>query len=332
MRRSDAGALIEHWTRAGLMSPEQARRLRADLPAPPRRAGLVAEGLGYLGGALVAVAAGLVAGEFWAELGRVGRPVVVGAIALLLAGAGVMVPSSTGSAARLRAVLWSGACGAVLGTVLLADELAGWGAETALVVAAAGALLCAAVFWALSRHPLQHATAFAAGLLLAAAVVGLLPHPGVLPGLAVWAVGVAWGLAAWAGVVRPPLLGRWFGALAATGGAVAIAGVGWGSALAVATVLALVAAAVTIRDTVLLIVAAAGVLLILPAVVGLWFPGMVSAAMAVLTTGLVLVVAAVLQARRQSRGPGGGRSALRVVSRTALASGEDSRRAEGKRS
>ncbi|MEV4703026.1 DUF2157 domain-containing protein [Actinoplanes sp. NPDC049316] len=306
MRSGDTGALIDHWTSAGLITPEQARLLRADVPAPPRRAGLVAEGLGYLGGALVAVASGLVAGEFWDELGRVGRPAVVGSVALLLAVAGAVVPARRGSAARLRAVLWAGACAALLGALLLTEELTGWSAEGTLALAATGMLVCAAAFWALFPHPLQHVTAYAAGVLLGAALTGLLPHPGVLPGLTVWALGLAWGLAAWGGVVRPGPLGRWLGAVVMTGGAVAVAGVGWGSVLAVATVAALVAAAVAIRDTVLLIVAAAGSLLILPAVVGLWFPGMVSAALALLVTGMVLVAAAVLLARRRPRSPAAG--------------------------
>jgi len=303
MMAAPLAEMIDRWVEDGVITSTQAQRMRAGVTAPVRRTALVAEGLGYLGGALVAVALGLVAGRYWTELGTVGRPVVLAVAALLLATAGAAVPRAVrGSAARLRAVLWLGACGTVLGLLLLlADDSFGLTDEVGLSSAAAGTLLCAGGFWAAHRHPVLHVTAYLAGLLLAASLVAQLPRPGVLPGLAVWALGVAWALWAWAGLVRPALLGRWLGALATVGGAVAVAGRDWGSVLAVITVGVLVAAAVVIRDTVLLVVAAVGALLILPAVVGLWFPGMLSAAVALLTAGLVLVGAAVLMARRRAR-------------------------------
>ena len=313
MRTAELGEMIDRWSADGLISAEQARRMRADVPPQVRRAGLVVEGLGYLGGALVAAALCLIAGRYWAELGSVGRPVVVAVAALLLAVAGAAVPrAGSGPSARLRAVLWLSACGAVLGLLLLlAGDTFGWADETVLSFASSGALVCAAGFWAAHRHPVQHVAAYLLVLLSGGSLVGLLPHPGSLPGLAIWALGVAWALAAWGGLVRPVLLGRWIGALAVVGGAVAVAGESWGSVLAVATVAGLVAAAVVIRDMVLLVVGSVGALLILPVVVGLWFPGTVSAAVVLLVAGLLLVGAAVVAARRRrarpdAEGSGGG--------------------------
>ena len=67
-----------------------------------------------------------------------------------------------------------------------------------------------------------------------------------------------------------------------------MAGTGWGSALTLATVVALVAASIRLRDMVLLVISAGAALLIVPTVVGLWFPGVLSAALALLLAGLVL--------------------------------------------
>jgi len=118
-----------------------------------------------------------------------------------------------------------------------------------------------------------------------------------------WVVGVAWALSAQAGLVRPALLARRLGALGAGGGALAVAGTGWGSVLALATVIALVAASIRLRDMVLLVIASVAALFIVPPVVGLWFPGVLSAALALLLAGLALVGAAVLVARRRRGGP-----------------------------
>lgn len=306
MMPAEVAAMIDRWVADAVITPSQARRMRAGATSPARRTGLVAEGLGYLGGALVMVALGLVAGQYWTELGSVRRLAVVAAAALVLAAAGAAVPRAVeGSLARLRAVLWLAASGAVGGfLMLMADDRFGWTEEASLSFAACGALLCAAGFWAAHRHPVQHVAAYVSGLLLAASLVALLPHPGTLPGLAIWSLGVAWALSAWGGLVRPALLGRWLGGLAAVVGAVAVAAERWGSVLAVATVVALVAASVAVRDMVLLMVASAGALLVIPAVVGLWFPGLLSAAVALLVSGLGLVGAAVLLSRRRRERPG----------------------------
>ncbi|MCU7729422.1 DUF2157 domain-containing protein [Actinoplanes sp. KI2] len=308
MRTVELNALIDRWVADGVITAEQAGRMRGGGLPSPRRPGLVVEALGYLGGALVTVALGLVAGRYWTALGHLGRFAVVGAAALLLAAAGAAVPRTpAGPLARLRAVLWMAACGALLGLLLLlAREQFGWAEEAALCFAAGGTLLCAAGFWRVHRHPVQHATAYASALLLAGSMAALSPGPETLPGLAIWAVGTVWALSARAGLVRPESLGRWLGAFGAAGGALAVAGTGWGSVLALATVVALVAASIRWRDMMLLVIASGAALLIVPVVVGLWFPGVLSAALALLLAGLALVVAAVVVARRpgvRSAGP-----------------------------
>jgi hypothetical protein len=65
---------------------------------------------------------------------------VLAVVALLPATAGTAVPRAVrGSAARLRAALWLGACGTVLGLMLLlADDPFGWTDEAGISLAAAG--------------------------------------------------------------------------------------------------------------------------------------------------------------------------------------------------
>lgn len=308
VRIAEVVAMIDRWAADGEITAEQARRMRA-VVVPTREAGLVVEALGYLGAVLVPVALGLVAGNYWTELGVGGRLAVVGASSLLLGVAGAAVPrGASGPVGRLRAVLWLAACAGVFTfLVLLADDPMRWTDEAGLSLAAGGALIAGAGFWLVHRHPVQHITTYAAGLLFAGSLVAQLPHVGMLPALSVWGIGVAWALGAWGGLVRPAQLGRWLGASTAVGGAVAVAGENWGAVLALATVAALVTVAVLLRDTGLLMVALLGVLLILPAVVSLWFPGMVSAAVALLVAGVCLVGAAVILARRRRRRgrPGG---------------------------
>jgi len=73
----DLSVAIEHWVADGIITAEQATRMRADLAesltvplgglpaAVPRtsRAALVTEALGYLGGVIILVAVGLVVGN-----------------------------------------------------------------------------------------------------------------------------------------------------------------------------------------------------------------------------------------------------------------------------
>jgi hypothetical protein len=305
MRSTSVHQLLDRWTAAGLITDEQARRMRADVPVPSGRGPLIVEGVGYLGATLVVTALVLLAEQYWTDLGDAGRLLIVGGATVVLGVAGAAVPRrEDGWLVRLRALLWLACCGAVFGfLLLLSDDWFGWDVDTGVTVAAAGTLLCAAGFWALHPHPVQHAATLVAVLVLAGWSVALLPDPGMLPALAIWATGVAWALLAWGGWLPPELLGRWLGAATAAAGAAVVAGESWGSVLAVATIAALIAVAVTIRDQVLLVVAAVAALPIAPAVVGLWFPGVLGAVLALLLAGLLLVAAAVLLARRHRAWP-----------------------------
>jgi hypothetical protein len=324
----EVAGLLDRWVEAGLITAEQAARIRAaeglDPGPPPRRAGgsLVAEGLGYAGGALVLVAAGLIAGRFWDVLGPAGRLALVAAAAALLVGVGAAAPAAaTESGRRLRAVSWLLAVAAAAGALgLLADEIIGLPGEWTLLVAALGAAGLAAVLWARSPTPAQHAGFVAAAVFAAGAAAALLPDGDEdAVGVAVWGGGVVWLLLGWGAVVRGRATADVCGGVAAGVGALLTVGTTPGSVLAVVTAAALVAAGVLARDLVLLGVGSVVTLVTVPVVMGRWFPDLLSAALALLAAGALLVLAGVRTARRRAAEASGPTGTATAPARVALA-------------
>ncbi len=166
-----------------------------------------------------------------------------------------------------------------------------------------GTAVFSAVLWFFHRHLLQHASVLVALTVSAALATALLNGngPESLPGLAVWGVGVTWVLLVWGGILPPREAGTLFGAAVMIFGSMTLMGESWGAVLGLLTVIALVGVAVATRNLPLLGVASLGMLFVLPAAVTTFFPGALSAAVALLVVGVVLVVAAIFTARR--RGP-----------------------------
>lgn len=298
-------SLVDRWQATGVIDENQARRMRADLPAGDHGDRLLSEAMGYLGGVLIALAAGLGTGWYWTELGTAGRLALIGGAVVVLLGSGFIVtPEAGGPAGRLRAVLWSSGCAALYGWLfLLGWDVFDWRGSASATLAAAGAVTCAAALWARHHHPALHLTTFVGLSALTCALVALLPEAGMRPGLALWATGLVWALFAWGGTVRPAAMGRFLGAAAAVAGSAVVAGESWGVGPALATVIALVVAAVWLRDLWLLGVASVGVLLVGPPVLDRWHAGTLGVALTLFAVGLVLVGAAVVTARRRSAAP-----------------------------
>jgi len=113
--RRELSELVQHWVDAGIITDQQADEIRSDRglgqvlaePAPAAaRGSLVAEALGYLGGAIMLVALGLAAGRFWPNLSLPVRLGVAATAAALLLAAGGFVQAGRGNAPdRLRSVL-----------------------------------------------------------------------------------------------------------------------------------------------------------------------------------------------------------------------------------
>ncbi|TCC30762.1 DUF2157 domain-containing protein [Kribbella speibonae] len=308
-RRQDLPRLIAHWADAGLISADQAVRLRADveqkavIPAAPQRerSAVLVEALAYLGGTIVLIAAGLLGAQYWDALPDLGRLALVGGASALLVVAGSVVPRRLGEASvRLRSVLWLLATAAAAGfAALFADIVLELHGVDIAIVSGVTATVVAAGLWSRLRTVAQQAAVFVALMVTTAAVVAKVTDDAHLPGLAVWGVGVVWFLLGVVGVTTPrrPVL-----ALSALGilvGAVMTLPTDAGMVLALVTVVAIVVLAVRFRDLMLLGVGALGALNILPAVVTEWFPGDLAPPLVLLVFGGLLVAAALYTARRR---------------------------------
>jgi hypothetical protein len=274
-------------------------------PAAVPRAALLAEVIGYAGGALVIVAGTYLAGELWRNIptGAALALAAVASVALGAAGVALRTPGSP-PARRLRSVLW------LLSTASLAAFMGILGnqvwqlspAGTTMAAAAAAGVYGAAQWWR-TRAVLQHLAVFASAAVLVGTAVAQLG-----PGLGNWALGLGiWTLSAlWGGaVIRGYLLPRGAGYFAAGFGLLIGAqltmDVPAGHLLALATVAGLLAGGVLLREVWLAGLGAVGVLLVVPQTAERYLPESAAAPLAVFVTGAVLVGFAVWLAKRRNR-------------------------------
>jgi hypothetical protein len=208
---ADLRAHLDRWREAGLISADQAAAIDAHEaaalaearaawlaaqppPAIPRRVPVVAEALGYLGGALAVAGLGLVLSRFWPDWSVGARFGVSAATAALLTAGGVAVREQSEPAlARLRAVLWlaSTAATGLAAGVLVRDGLTEPAASrVALGVALAVTLQSGALWRGRVERPLQQLTCLAGGAVALGTLVAQTTSEGPV-GLVLVAVGVA---------------------------------------------------------------------------------------------------------------------------------------------
>lgn len=306
---------LSRWVELGLISDDQAVRIRAvetgepvPAAAPEPGPSLVGEALGYVGGALVVVASLLLVGRFWEDLGQGARLALVGSAAALLVGVGFAVPAVPGTAgARLRSAVWALSTAAWTGFVgLLAFETLDWEDERAAFTMLAAGAAQAAVLWSWDRAPVQQVVLFV-GLCTSSAWGVLLLTPddsdwSGLAGVAVVVVSAAWILLGVTARLRPRELTELLGALGAVIGATVCQASGdWGRVVALLVLAGVIALAVRLNRLLLLAVATLGMFLVVPNVVDTWFPGEVAAPLALLVSGAVLVLLALRAARSRPR-------------------------------
>jgi Predicted membrane protein (DUF2157) len=313
-RDDDLGRRLADWVDRGLITSEQAARIRdveEERPGGPaprtasalRPGSLVGEALGYVGGVLVVVAAGLIAGRYWPGLGTGSRlGIAFGAAAVLLV-AGAAAPARRGAGLRLRSVTWLLSTAAVAaGLALLGDEALRLDGDDTALLAAGGAAAWGAVLWWRHRGFLQHAAVVAALAVSAGVLAAHLPvADGRVSGVAVWGVGTVWLVLGRGGVFGRSQPASAFGAVVAVVGAQLTVDRWWGAVLALATVAALVAVAAAGHDLVLLAVGAVGALTTVPAVLTQYFPDTLTAPLALLATGILLVGCAPAVTGRRAR-------------------------------
>lgn len=311
-------SLVDHWVDEGLITTAQADRMHAEVATlenadgatarlgPDRGTSLLGEALGYLGGAIVLVGSGLIGSWYWDDLGAAGRlGALVGATVLLVA-AGAVVPVTMGVAgARLRSVLWLISTGAAAGSlgVLAADVVEPSDADTFLLVSG-GTAVYATTLWAVGHRFLQQGAMVVTIALTAAALINRADLSDSLPGVGAFVVGATWAVLGWQELARPGRLVLALGSVIALFSAMTTATSDFGMAFTLVTVVLIVAAAVGLRDLLLLAVGTVGALLNTPAAITRWFPDTIAAAFALVFFGALLLVTAVWITRSGRRRPG----------------------------
>jgi hypothetical protein len=309
---------LEEWVDAGLVTNEQSRAIRLHeaephqrratlelAPSPETGPSLVVEALGYLGGIVMLVGAGILVGMYWADLSVLIRLILIGATALALIGAGFAVPDRLGDAAgRLRSVLWAlGVAGTAGFLGVFSTEVLDRYDEHALVIIGPGTAAVAGILWWLRATSLQQLALFVP-LTVAAMGTGmeLTSTRSSWGGATMWAVALVWAVVSWAGWLEPRVTGVAFGVLGAVLGAMTM-DADVGIALGLATASAAVVVALWERSLPWLGVAAVALLWTMPRAADAWFPGRLSAALTLIVTGGALVGGAVWVARHQGGQP-----------------------------
>jgi len=306
---------VARWVEAGVIGAEQGEAILAlegeSREAGGRRRAVVAEVLGYLGGVLAVVAGFVLGAESWVQLGRWGRVGVLAAVTGALLAAGWWLRGTEGRVLpRLASVLWLGAVAGFAGLLAVLQEGRSDDAlaDPSLGVAA-GALVLAAVLYALERRVLQQLALFLA--VVAAMVAGghrLGWSWETVEGYGFLVLGAAWLELGRRGLVGPRRTSEVLGSLALLSGPAVLdveaVGPGdWGLWLDLGLSVALIVAGSALARNVLLGIGAAGMVMFLGMVAGEYWSDL-GAPLAILLVGLALVAAAVLVARLRPAGTG----------------------------
>lgn len=326
MEQDELRGRVDAWTAAGIVSPDQARRIlaleggarEADATgaatsqgdAGRERRARIAEVVGYVGAAFALGAIGLLVAEFWPDLEVWARAVLATVLTTIALAAGSLLRGRGGAAIdRLVGVLWAvGVVGVAWTTGIVAWDVVGvaerWMPTT---VGGVAALAAAALLWA-GRHVLVQLAGFVAlGSAVAGTLVAVAPlEPGALAfGTLVTGGGAAWALAGAGGWLGPRVSAEATGAVFMLIGAQVLTATGWPrSALALGIVLSLVLVAISVPGgrLHLLGVGAVGLFVNVPRLVFEVFADTLGAPATLLTTGVLLILMAVALGRlRRSR-------------------------------
>jgi hypothetical protein len=295
LRRWTADGLLSQEQAAAILAAERARPPRPALPARPARpASALVELLGYLGGTLAVIGAGLLAARFWPDLTLWARLSLVGLVAVALWGTGALVPEHAAPALwRLRGVLWLGSSAAVaFFTALFGADVLELDGEAVALGAGLATAIHAGVLWWRRPRPLQQLACLAGLAVAAGAGVALAGGNEAAVGLSIWAVGVLWVLAGWRGLLPPSGVALVAGAILVLQGAQAAMSVHWegaGLVFGLASAAGLLVAGTTGRRLALAVVGILGVVMFLPATVVHFFAGTVGVPVLLLLAGVALL-------------------------------------------
>jgi hypothetical protein len=304
----DLATSLREWVAAGLIDEDQAKAIGAFEAAPTeeRRVPLIAEVLGYLGGALALIAAFILVGEFWADLEVWARLLLVGAGTAAFLAAGWFIKGVDNDAIRrLSSFSWAlGTVGLAFWFGLLADNVFETEPETTVLIAAAAGLVAGFVLYRLTYRSLQQ---LLVGGALVAVAMSLLAHIEGLSeefyGLTVWGLGIAWLWLAWGDLLKPKITAYALGSAGALLGpqVMRFDSVLWPLFLGLVTAALLLTFSVTLRNTILLGFGAGGVFLFVPQIIFEYFEDTIGVPLALFLTGLALLGGALLVARLRTQ-------------------------------
>lgn len=311
--------LLDRWRHEGLLDARTAARIEAaeaGAPIPAARVvvarptgSLIAEALGYAGGALILAALANLLGRSWADLAFGAQVALTAGASVLLFVTGALVPSRLDAAGRrLQAVLWTLSTGVAFGLWMLvggADGF-GWTDRQLLVFAGGLAGVQAGVLWWRSRAVLLHLATFAALAVLVAGLGQYLTFVGneaTRVGLALCVFSAVWVLLGVVEVVAPQLTAYLVGTFVAVTGAQATTSLRWGAILAVVVASGVIAFAVWRRSLPLLAVGTYGLLGSVIAAADKFFPGSMAVALGLLVAGFVLVTSGLWITKRGTADP-----------------------------
>lgn len=303
---------LERWRTADLISQEQVEAITGfEESSQPRRSSLIAEVIGYLGGALAIVAVWVFLAEYWNDLRSWAQLALIGVLTIAFLAAGAWTRLSDNEAMRrLSGFLWflavAGVAGwfAVLstGTLDVSDKaIALWITIPAFAVALA--------LWLLLPRALQVIALVAASHAVVLSALGQLdPAPFDWFGLVVWGIGVGSALLAWGSVLEPKSVSYGLGIVAILlGPTISAAGLDhpWPLWLGLVTAGVLLAASVQLREIVLLVGGAGAVFVFLPQLIFNYFRDSLGVPVALFLSGVLLMAVALLVARlkREVAGP-----------------------------
>jgi hypothetical protein len=266
------------------------------------------EALAYVGGALFAVGAGMLVGQFWDELRTGGQLAILAVVAGALGALGLAVGESDPVTWRLRGFLWTlstGAAAAFAGLFVF-EVVDVSGEPVALATAATGALVAGA-YWMLRNRPLQHVLTLVGLAVSIGVTLAWAGAPGGVIGMAIWLLGVGWVVLAWQKRIPPQPVGFALGAVMSL---VACTIVGdqleWAAPLlGMVTAVGWVAAGVAISATMLLAAGVVGIFVFLPFTLGYFFGDALGAPAIAMMSGAMLLVVVTVLLRRGGRGHGG---------------------------
>lgn len=302
MDMTDLRERLETWEREGFLSHDQADRiLDFEGSAPAHRFPPWMEAVAYLGAALVLLALGLLAGEFWDRLTGVAQFTLALVVTGILVTTGFLLrDSKEPAAARAGSFAWLlSIAGAGFAAWVLGDRMLELVEERTALLAALAALAIAVPLWTMAKRTAQMIGMGLAAAFAAFTVMSQIdPMPDWGPSVALATVGVVWLLLTWGGIFVPEKVSY---ALASIG----ILGIGFFEVLGsmpwpligLLAALGLMALAVRLEQGIMLGFGVAGLFLYVPATVFEVWGDTVGVPIALLITGIVLLAGILVAVR-----------------------------------